>query len=127
MKINKNLKNYILNQEKEYNDFLEKNKILIENCKKRIEIFLEKFYKEDKNLFLEIFWEDFSKIKDLLWIKDENPYLKNNELFNLNIKKFEDKKEIYFLYNSFSFPFLKYKIYIDENWNFLDKDEFIYN
>lgn len=127
MKINKNFKNYILNQEKKYNDFLEKNKILIENCQKRIEIFLEIFYKEDKKLFLELFWENFPKVKSLLWIKDKNPYLKDNEIFNLYIKKFKDKKEIYFLYNSFTFPFFRYKIYIDKNWNFLDKDEFIYN
>lgn len=127
MKISRKFKNYILHEDKKYNNFLEKNKILIKKCEKRIELFLEKFYKEDQELFLEIFWKNFLEIKSLLWLKDKDPYLKNNELFNLYIRKENDKKEIYFLYNSFEILFLKYKIYIDENWNFLDKDEFIYN
>lgn len=127
MKISRKFKNYILHEDKKYNNFLEKNKILIKKCEKRIELFLEKFYKEDQELFLEIFWKNFLEIKSLLWLKDKDPYLKNNELFSLYIRKENDKKEIYFLYNSFEILFLKYKIYIDENWNFLDKDEFIYN
>lgn len=127
MKISRKFKNYILHEDKKYNNFLEKNKILIKKCEKRIELFLEKFYEEDQELFLEIFWKNFLEIKSLLWLKDKDPYLKNNELFSLYIRKENDKKEIYFLYNSFEILFLKYKIYIDENWNFLDKDEFIYN
>lgn len=59
MKVAKKLKDYIYKKTKYYNDFLEKNKDLDEKIKNRMLKKLEKFYLEDKKVFLEIFWKSF--------------------------------------------------------------------
>lgn len=130
MLITKKLKNYILEKEKFYNDFLYKNPKIIEKAKEKMLKSLKKFYLEDKKEFINFFWKSFYDLENIFFDKLFPEEFISKSEFELFIQKKEKKEENYYLvYNNFysenDLQSFKYIIYVDKNWNLLDKDKFI--
>lgn len=102
MLITKKLKNYILEKEKFYNDFLYKNPKIIEKAKEKMLKSLKKFYLEDKKEFINFFWKSFYDLENIFFDKLFPEEFISKSEFELFIQKKEKKEENYYLvYNNF--------------------------